>query len=58
MTPFYGWDWTALRLQCHLEEAVYLLFTTKFPEISDVHLKDESILEPPINHLGNQRLNH
>ena len=39
MTPFDAWDSTTLKLQCHLEGAVYLLCTTKFPEISDVHFK-------------------
>ena len=35
MVPFYGWYWTASRLELFCEGS--LLFTTKFPEISGIH---------------------
>ena len=52
MAPFYGWGSTASRLEPLRGDS--LLFTTKFPEIPDIHFIDlgrmkkaESTLEPP-----------
>ena len=68
MTPFYGWDSTAWRLQPL--QGGSLVFTTKFPEIPGTHLIDlgrmkgwvdlelASGFEHRTPGLGIQRLNH
>ena len=38
VAPFYGWGSTASKLQSLRGGS--LLFTTKFPEISDIHFID------------------